>query len=200
MHRLLSHAIRAVSTVGKAQLRSGGLQQDAIEALCQNVDKPLVFPLSNPTDKAEITAEHAYEWSHGQAIFASGAPANPFLIYFHVTFLTLDSKSSLSIMAPHASLWMRDVSIAACKQAYTGLMAAACARSFKNPPSGVVAMCRLPVPAVHVRGPEADSGAGQQRAHVRCGPLLQTAQTAISSSGVYQSVHNSLLACLAYNH
>ncbi len=38
------------------------------------MEKPLVFPLSNPTDKAEITAEHAYEWSHGQAIFASGAP------------------------------------------------------------------------------------------------------------------------------
>ena len=55
-----------------------GLHQDAIEALCQNVDKPLVFPLSNPTDKAEITAEHAYEWSHGQAIFASGArPQTP---------------------------------------------------------------------------------------------------------------------------
>lgn len=57
--------------------KKGGLQQDAIEALCQNVDKPLVFPLSNPTDKAEIIAEHAYEWSHGQAIFASGAPAHP---------------------------------------------------------------------------------------------------------------------------
>ena len=60
----------------RAQFWNGGLHQDAIEALCQHVDKPLVFPLSNPTDKAEITAEHAYEWSHGQAIFASGAPQN----------------------------------------------------------------------------------------------------------------------------
>ncbi len=49
--------------------------QDAIEEMCRHVEKPLVFPLSNPTDKAEITAEHAYQWSHGQAIFASGAPA-----------------------------------------------------------------------------------------------------------------------------
>ncbi len=48
--------------------------QPAIEEMCKHVEKPLVFPLSNPTDKAEITAEHAYEWSHGQAIFASGAP------------------------------------------------------------------------------------------------------------------------------
>ena len=49
--------------------------QNAIEEMCKHVQKPLVFPLSNPTDKAEITAEHAYQWSHGQAIFASGAPA-----------------------------------------------------------------------------------------------------------------------------
>ena len=83
--------------------RSGGLHQDAIEALCQNVDKPLVFPLSNPTDKAEITAEHAYEWSHGQAIFASGAPAKP--VFMQICNRRLpkpDYALSLSVMAPHA--------------------------------------------------------------------------------------------------
>ena len=78
--------------------------QDAIEALCQNVDKPLVFPLSNPTDKAEITAEHAYEWSHGQAIFASGAPARPCLLStcVLVTYPMPDSAVNLTVTAPHA--------------------------------------------------------------------------------------------------
>ena len=59
--------------------------QNAIEEMCKHVQKPLVFPLSNPTDKAEITAEHAYQWSHGQAIFASGAPAFSQHVLLHCT-------------------------------------------------------------------------------------------------------------------
>lgn len=35
--------------------------QEVIEALCAHVPCPLIFPLSNPTDKAEITAEQAYK-------------------------------------------------------------------------------------------------------------------------------------------
>lgn len=35
-------------------------------------DKPLIFPLSNPSSKAEITAEKAYEYSHGKCVYASG--------------------------------------------------------------------------------------------------------------------------------
>lgn len=37
------------------------------------MEHPLIFPLSNPSSKAEITAPDAYQWSHGKAIFASGA-------------------------------------------------------------------------------------------------------------------------------
>ncbi len=55
-----------VSTVG------GTFTQQVIEAMSKHNDRPILFALSNPTEKAECTAEQAYTFSKGKAVYAAG--------------------------------------------------------------------------------------------------------------------------------
>ena len=64
-------AIIGVSTVG------GAFNQQVIENMCRVNERPIIFPYSNPTSHSECTAEQAYTWSKGKAVFASGSPFAP---------------------------------------------------------------------------------------------------------------------------
>ena len=69
--RLRPTAIVGVSTVG------GAFNQQVIENMSAVNERPIIFPFSNPTSHSECTAEQAYTWSNGKAIFASGSPFAP---------------------------------------------------------------------------------------------------------------------------
>ncbi|WP_281365467.1 NAD-dependent malic enzyme [Rhizobium indigoferae] len=64
-------AIIGVSTMPKL------FNQQVIEAMSEINERPIIFPYSNPTSRSECTAEEAYRWSGGRAIFASGSPFSP---------------------------------------------------------------------------------------------------------------------------
>jgi malate dehydrogenase (oxaloacetate-decarboxylating)(NADP+) len=63
--------IIGVSTVPKLFTRA------VIEAMARINERPIIFPYSNPTSRSECTAEEAYGWSDGRAVFASGSPFPP---------------------------------------------------------------------------------------------------------------------------
>lgn len=51
--------------------------KEVVEAMTSFNEKPIILSLSNPTSQSECTAEEAYTWSQGRAIFASGSPFAP---------------------------------------------------------------------------------------------------------------------------
>jgi len=63
--------IIGVSTIG------GAFTQKVVETMSRINDRPVVLALSNPTEHAECTAEQAYTWSKGKAIYAAGVPFPP---------------------------------------------------------------------------------------------------------------------------
>jgi malate dehydrogenase (oxaloacetate-decarboxylating) len=70
------HNIDATILIGLSTLR-GAFTESIVREMSRKVDRPIIFPLSNPTDRCEAVPEDLMRWTDGRAIVATGSPFAP---------------------------------------------------------------------------------------------------------------------------
>jgi len=100
--------------------------KEVVEAMCQNTERPCIFPLSNPTKLAEASAEDLIVWSDGKAFVATGIPSDN-VIYKGVDYIIGQANNALiypglglGVLASEASL-LTDEMIGAAAHSLSGI-------------------------------------------------------------------------------
>lgn len=101
--------------------------KEVVEAMCENTERPMIFPLSNPTKLAEATAEDLIAWSDGKAFVATGIPAGT-VSYKGVDYVIGQANNALiypglglGMLASEASL-LTDEMIGAAAHSLSGII------------------------------------------------------------------------------
>lgn len=101
--------------------------KEIVEAMCENTERPIIFPLSNPTKLAEASAKDLIEWSDGKAFVATGIPAGT-VSYKGVDYVIGQANNALiypglglGMLASEASL-LTDEMIGAAAHSLSGIV------------------------------------------------------------------------------
>ncbi len=128
----------------------GAFTKEVVEAMCQNTERPVIFPISNPTKKLEATAQQVIEWSDGKAFVATGVPS-PTVSYKGVDYQIGQANNALiypglglGMLASEASL-LTDEMIGAAAHSLSGLVDPGQAGAPVLPPFQYVAQVSIKV-------------------------------------------------------
>lgn len=69
--------VRPTILIGTSTVHNA-FTEEIVRALCAGVDRPILLPLSNPTERIEVMPQDAIAWSEGNALVAVGIPSDPF--------------------------------------------------------------------------------------------------------------------------
>ena len=101
--------------------------KEIVEAMCENTERPMIFPLSNPTKLAEASAKDLIEWSDGKAFVATGIPSDT-VSYKGVDYVIGQANNALiypgiglGMLASEASL-LTDEMIGAAAHSLSGIV------------------------------------------------------------------------------